>query len=73
MMPCSFCIQKWLWHTGPNEDKNQSRWPLSALWQVMQHPSSMGNALPAVREKKVELDAEREKADFVGFATSWAM
>lgn len=33
----------------------------------------MGDAVPAVREKKVELDAERAKAGFVGYATSWAV
>ena len=60
-------------HHKRNGDKNQSRWPTSEVWQVIQNPDGFNEAVPAVREKKVELDAERAKAGFVGYATSWAV
>jgi hypothetical protein len=69
----AYSTQKWLRHTLPNGDMNQSRWPASPVWILIQQPPEMGDAVPAVREKKVELDAERAKAGFVGYATSWAV
>src|SRR5579883_3369510 len=69
----AYSTQKWLRHCAPNGDTNQSRWPLSDVWCLVQQPPEMGEAVPAVREKKVELDAERAKAGFVGYATSWAV
>jgi hypothetical protein len=69
----AYSTQKWLRHTVPNGDLNQSRWPTSAAWEAIQSPQGINDAVPAVREKKVELDAERAKAGFVGYATSWAV
>lgn len=43
------------------------------MWQVVQASSNNESATPAVREKKIELDADRAKAGFVGFATGWAL
>ena len=54
-------------------DKNQSRWPLSPVWLLSHRPPEMADAVPAVREKKVDLDVEWAKAGFVGYATSWAV
>jgi hypothetical protein len=69
----AYSTQKWLRHTQPNGDLNQSRWPLSSVWQVVQSASWGEDATPIIRQKKVELDADRAKAGFVGFATSWAV
>ena len=43
------------------------------MWQLVQSASWGEDATPIIRQKKVELDAERAKAGFVGFATSWAV
>jgi hypothetical protein len=40
---------------------------------VVQNPGGVHEANPKSRDKKVELDAERAKAGFVDFATSWAV
>ena len=69
----AYSTQKWLRHTLPDGDLNQSRWATSDVWGTVQNPGGINEAVPAVREKKVELDAERAKAGFVGYATSWAL
>lgn len=69
----AYSTQKWLRHTIPS-GKNQSRWATSALWQAVQTtPLANIGATPAVRDRKVELDAERAMACFVGYATGWAI
>ncbi len=69
----AYSTQKWLRHTIPDNDSNQSRWDTSAVWEVVQGASGNDDATPAVRTKKVELDTERSQAGFVGYATSWAI
>jgi hypothetical protein len=69
----AYSTQKWLRHTCPDGDSNQSRWAVSDVWQVVQAASGDDSALPLARTKKVELDTERSKAGFVGYATSWAI
>ncbi len=69
----AYSTQKWLRHTVPDNDSNQSRWDTSDVWDVVQGASGNDDAVPAVRTKKVELDTERSQAGFVGYATSWAI
>lgn len=69
----AYSTQKWLRHTIPDNDSNQSRWDTSPVWDVVQGASGNDDATPAVRTKKVELDTERSQAGFVGYATSWAI
>ncbi len=68
----AYSSQKWLRHTCPDGDQNQSRWATSEVWEVVQAASDEPEATPAVRTKKIDLDTERAKAGFVGYATSWA-
>jgi len=69
----AYSTKKWLRHCAPNGDANMTRWPLSEIWEVVQNPGGLHEAKPKSRDKKVEFDAERAKAGFVGFATSWAV
>src|SRR5271165_2973667 len=68
-----YSTQLWLRHTEPSIDETQSRWPLSDVWQVVQESAVYGNPTPLLRAKKIELDADRAMAGFVGYATSWAV
>ncbi len=68
-----YSTQLWLRHTEPSIDETQSRWPLSDVWQVVQESAVYGNPTPLLRDKKIELDADRAMAGFVGYATSWAV
>ncbi len=69
----AYSTQKWLRHTVPDADTNQSRWATSEVWELVQAGFGADEATPLARRKKVELDTERSKAGFVGYATSWAM
>ncbi len=69
----AYSTKKWLRHTVPDEDSNQSRWQTSPVWEMVQGASGDDDATPLVRKRKVELDTERAKAGFVGYATSWAI
>lgn len=69
----AYSTKKWLRHTEPDSDTNQTRWPTSDVWQVIQGASGEDDPQPEVRIKKVELDTERSKAGFVGYASSWAI
>lgn len=69
----AYSTQKWLRHTVPDGDSNQSRWATSPVWEVVQGASGTDEAVPLVRRKKVELDTARSQAGFVGYATSWAI
>jgi hypothetical protein len=69
----AYSTQQWLRHTIPSADTNQSRWEVSAVWQVIQQASLfVTEAVPAVRAKKVELESEHTLAGFVGYGTSLA-
>jgi hypothetical protein len=70
----AYSTQQWLRHTLPDKDTNQSRWPTSAVWDLIQHvPMHDMNAEPIVRQKKIEGDARRAMAGFVGYGVSWAV
>lgn len=69
----AYSTRKWLRHTVPDANTNQSRWDTSPMWEVVQGANGDDDATPLVRKKKVELDTERAKAGFVGYATSWAI
>ncbi len=68
----AYSAQRWLRHVTPDGGRNQSRWPVSEVWQVVQGATFTTDATPLVREKKYSLDAEREMMGFVGYATGWA-
>ncbi len=69
----AYSTRAWLRHTIPSQDSNQSRWPVSAVWQVVQGATLfVTEAVPAVRVKKVELEREHTLAGFVGYGTSLA-
>lgn len=69
----AYSARKWLRHTVPTVDTNQSRWPTSAVWDVVQTACILtAEAVPSARVKKVEIDIERSLASFTGFATSMA-
>ncbi len=69
----AYSTQQWLRHTVPSADTNQSRWAVSAIWQVVQQASLFQTeAVPAVRVKKVELESEHTLAGLVGYGTSLA-
>ncbi|MBA3823192.1 MAG: hypothetical protein H0X24_04695 [Ktedonobacterales bacterium] len=69
----AYSTKKWLRHTDPDHNTNQSRWEPSAVWEVIQGASGEDNPQPEARIKKVELDTERAQAGFVGYASSWAI
>lgn len=67
-----YSSQIWLRHVTPDGGRNQSRWPVSDVWQVVQGATFNTDPTPLVREKKYSLDAERAMQGFVGYATGWA-
>ncbi len=69
----AYSTQLWLRHVQPTSDRNQSRWETSPVWQLVQSATFEGDPTPLARHKKVELDTERAKAGYVGYATSWAL
>lgn len=69
----AYSTQKWLRHVIPSGDSNQSRWLTSPVWEVVQKaPMIEVEAEPAVRRKKIELDAQRVAAGTLGYLTAWA-
>ena len=69
----AYSTQEWVRHVTPTQDSNQSRWETTAVWVLVQSVRfDCADGTPLVKQKKVELDAERSKAGFVGYATSWA-
>jgi hypothetical protein len=69
----AYSSQQWLRQTVPSADTNQSRWAVSEVWQVVQRAALFQTqAVPAVRVKKVEVEAKHTLAGFVGYGTSLA-
>jgi hypothetical protein len=48
----AYSTKQWLRHTVPNGDPNRARWPVSALWQLVQKASFFCDGTPAVRERR---------------------
>jgi hypothetical protein len=48
----AYSTKQWLRHTVPNGDPNRARWPLSALWNLVQQASFFCDGTPAVRERR---------------------
>ncbi len=70
----AYSTQQWLRHTKPSLDRNQSRWETSEVWALVQTAMlSKPDPVPAVRQKKIEADARRALAGFVGFGVSLAV
>jgi hypothetical protein len=69
----AYSTQQWVRHVVPTSDTNQSRWEESEVWALVQSATfACADGTPLLLERKIELDEERAKAGFVGYATSWA-
>jgi hypothetical protein len=52
----SYSTRCWLRHTAPTADRNRGRWPVSSQWQAVQRADPYGEAVPAVRARRVAGD-----------------
>jgi hypothetical protein len=50
--------EAWLTHRDPTQDSTRSRWPLSAAWQTIQHPSFRGEAIGLERATRAKTEAK---------------
>jgi hypothetical protein len=48
----AYSTKQWLRHTIPNGDPNRARWPISPLWELVQHARFFCGGTPAVRERR---------------------
>ncbi|MBA3827221.1 MAG: hypothetical protein H0X24_25420 [Ktedonobacterales bacterium] len=67
-----YSTQKWLRHTRPTLDKNRSRWPTTAWWQMVQGVTfERADALPGVRVKQRQFHERKMLATILGYVESW--
>jgi hypothetical protein len=48
----AYSTKQWLRHTAPNGDSNRARWPISPLWELVQHARFFCDGTPDVRERR---------------------
>ena len=66
-------VSGWLRYTKPTKDTNQTRWPLAAVWKVVQHAFDMltsQDASDLIRIKKQQVNIEQATAAITGYMTT---
>ncbi len=68
----AYSTKKWLRHTEPDSDSNQTRWPTTAWWQTVQGVTfERADALPGVRVKQRQFHERKMLSTILGYVESW--